>query len=513
MTNRYLYITLLAILGPSPLLATLGSAANYGLEADGVAQSQTADRAPRLVVSIAVDQLRSDFLEAFAPLYGDNGFKRLLQGTIYTSASYPFTPVDRASAVAALASGVTPYYNSIVGQRWLNRETLRPVWCTDDAKNPGVQTAQSASPVNLSTSTTGDELKVATGGQALVWSVAPYCDAAVMAGGHAANGALWIDDAQGLWCTSQYYLSTLPQWVNNVNRKDAPAKKAGGKDVQRYRRYKSSATVNGDVTTMACECMANNAMGTDNVTDLLCITYFAGGNGEQHHSDNARKELQDTYVKLDSELARLMAAAERQTGKGNTLFVLTSTGYSEEKEEADYQKYRIPTGTFYMNRTADLLNMYMGAIWGQGRYVEKTFRNHIFLNHSLLDKKTISIADATGRAQELLVMMAGVRNVYTSLQLLTLGNEQIGRVRSGYNPERCGDLVVETAPGWRVLTESTNESEYTRAAFMQFPIIFFGTGIKAQRIQTPVTTDRIAPTIAKAIRIRAPNACSSEPLF
>ena len=37
-------------------------------------------------------------------------------------------------------------------------------------------------------------------------------------------------------------------------------------------------------------------------------------------------------------------------------------------------------------------------------------------------------------------------------------------------------------------------------------------GLKAQRVTTPATVDRIAPTIAKAIRIRAPNACSSAPL-
>jgi len=32
-------------------------------------------------------------------------------------------------------------------------------------------------------------------------------------------------------------------------------------------------------------------------------------------------------------------------------------------------------------------------------------------------------------------------------------------------------------------------------------------------VAIPVTTDRIAPTIAKSIRIRAPNACTAEPLF
>jgi len=154
-----------------------------------------------------------------------------------------------------------------------------------------------------------------------------------------------------------------------------------------------------------------------------------------------------------------------------------------------------------------------GAIWGQGKYVETTFRNHIFLSHSLLDTKKISLSTATNRAQELLVMMEGVRNVYTSLQLLTISNEQIQLVRGGYYPERCGDLVIETAPGWRVLTENTGESEYLRASFFQFPIIFYGANVEAMRESQPVTTDRIAPTLARMMRVRAPNACSAKPLF
>ena len=144
--------------------------------------------------------------------------------------------------------------------------------------------------------------------------------------------------------------------------------------------------------------------------------------------------------------------------------------------------------------------------------METTFRNHIFLSHSLLDTKKISISNATSRAQELLVMMQGVRNVYTSLQLLTISNEQIQLVRSGYHPERCGDLVIETAPGWRVLTENTGESEYLRASFFQFPIIFYGAKMEAKRVSQHVTTDRIAPTLARIMRVRAPNACSAEPL-
>ena len=106
-----------------------------------------------------------------------------------------------------------------------------------------------------------------------------------------------------------------------------------------------------------------------------------------------------------------------------------------------------------------------------------------------------------------------MRNVYTSLQLLTISNEQIQKVRRGYSPERCGDLVIETAPGWRVLTENTGESEYMRAPFQQFPVIFYGAGVTAQRLAQRITTDRIAPTLARKMHIKAPNACTAEPLF
>jgi len=526
MTNRYLYITLLAILGFTP---------------ESVAQDMQLKTTPRLVVSIAIDQLRTDYLEAFAPLYGEGGLKRLLtEGMVFTNVSYPFTPVDRASAIAAIATGTTPYYNSIVGSRWLNRETLRPVGCVDDAKFTGMLTAETASPSGISTSTLGDELKVATGGKALVYSVAPFRDAAVLAAGHAADGAFWIDDVYGDWCSSIYYLRNVPAWLQSYNDFNAPGKKIGNTlwepfgrasstfnfylqtesekpfkhkftGYKRFSDYKQSGLVNGDVTEMAKQCMSAAAMGTDRVTDLLYLTYYAGPFGNRSTTD-CQMELQDTYVRLDYELSNLIDHTTRTFGADNVVFFITSTGYSDV-EAADYARFHIPTGTLNMNRTANLMNMYLGAIWGQDNYVETIFRNQIFLNHKLLETKKISIGEASSRAQEIVAMMAGVRNVYTSLQLLTSQSLQTEKIRNAFHPQHCGDIIIEAAPGWTILNEDTQESEMSVASFTQFPIIIFGAGIRAERIQTPVTTERIAPTIARSIRIRAPNACSSEPLF
>lgn len=430
-------------------------------------QAQSIQPAPRLVVNIAIDQLRTDYIEHFAPLYGEDGFKKLIQkGRIYEAANYPFAPVDRASAIAAIATGATPHYNNIVGTQWLDRTTLRPVQCTDDEQF-------GTSPQKMATSTIGDELKVATKGVAIVYSVAHDRDAAVLSGGHAADGAFWINEKSGRWTTSSYY----PKATQSI--------------IRTYESAHGTTRDNDDIANFSVACVENMAMGRDNITDMLSVTLSA----KTTDISNWQTAMEIVYVKLDKTIASLIKRIEDKVGSDNVLFVLTSTGYTAD-EPVDYQRYRIPTGTFYINRTCNLLNMYLGAIYGQGQYVEASYHNQIYLDRKLIEQRRISFSDVVMRSKELLVQTAGVRSVATS----------------PYNPAVSGDLVVETAPGWQIINEDTHENFYSRAAFVPFPIVFYGAGTKPERITTPATVDRIAPTIAKAIRIRAPNACSSAPL-
>ena len=97
-------------------------------------QAQNIPAVPRLVVGLTIDQLRTDYIEAFSALYGERGFKRLWrEGRIYRNAEYDFINVDKSSAVAAIYSGTTPYTNGIVGDNWMDRSTLRVLNCVDDA--------------------------------------------------------------------------------------------------------------------------------------------------------------------------------------------------------------------------------------------------------------------------------------------------------------------------------------------------------------------------------------------
>jgi hypothetical protein len=409
----------------------------------------------------------------------------LTEGAFYTNASYSFTPVDRASAAASLSTGTTPYYHGVTGEEWLDRSTLRPVRAVHDPR-------QGYSPRQLGTSTLGDELKVASNGVSKVFAFAATPENAILSAGHAADGAAWIQS--GKWVITNYY-EPLNQWLRGYTRLYSPTVDKLATPNTDYK------TQNSNVTDIAVECLKNSGMALDDKTDLLSIGYSVAPHMEG-------------YVALDRTIAQLVDSVSKRVPLDRVLFVLTSTGSARvENEQNNNGKYRIPTGKFDIQRTVNLLNMYLGATFGTAQYVETVYQNQLFLDHKLLERKNINMSDLLRRAQEFIMQLSGVRHVYTASQLTTSDSNQLERIRNGFNVEKCGDLMIEIAPGWELVNESNHTSTTSRVSNIPFPIIFFGAGVKAQRIQTPVTADAIAPTIARIIRIRAPNACSAEPLF
>ncbi len=492
---------------------------------------------PRLVVGISIDQLRSDYLNAFMPLYGEGGFKLLLdKGQIYPNVQYQHTPIDRASAIATIVTGTVPYNHGIIAEEWMHRSELHTNFCVDDRQYKGVETSDCSSPKNLLVSTIGDELKVATHGKALVYSIAPNREAAVLAAGHAADWAMWIDNQSGRWAGTTYYGQT-PSWFRYVessaiaNRISSlvwgPYNNTGSYNYyltttqkpfshsftgdSKFRIFKTSGLVNEEVTKAVRYCMENGGAGMDEVTDFLSVCYYAG---DFQGTATTTTELQDTYTRLDEELATLLQRIDKLVGLDKTLIFITSTGYDDIDHTGDLSKYRIPTGNFNINRCATLLNMYLCAMYGNGQYVESYYGNQFYLNHKLLEQKQLKLAEVLEHCEDFLFQFSGVRDVFTAHRI-TQGawTPGISAIRNGFNPKCSGDIIVQVSPGWNLVNEDRNTKKMQRDSFFEFPLIFFGYTIKAERVSTPVTVDCIAPTVAHHIRIRAPNACSTSPLF
>ncbi len=505
-------------------------------------QAQTVPASPKLVVGLVIDQLRTDYIEAFSSLYGERGFKRLWkEGRIYRNAEYNFENIDKASSIAAIYTGTVPGINGIIGSKWIDRTTTRPVNCVEDKGFMGIYTEETTSASSILTSTISDELKVATQGKALVYSIAPCREAAILAAGHAGDGAFWINSESGKWCGTTYY-PDFPYWVTKYNDQKGldfrigditwtprhPVEKyrflttewsqTGFKyrfDDQKknkYRKLIASPYVNDEVNLLAAECLYSSPMGEDEVPDMLSLTYYAG-NYDHKTVMEACLEMQDTYVRLDKSIADLLDMVDKKVGLQNTVFFIASTGYTDA-EAPDLNKYRIPAGEFHMNRCAALLNMYLMAIYGQGQYVESYQGLQIYLDRKLIEDRQLSLPEIVSKSADFLIQFSGVNEVYTSYRLL-LGawTPEVYRIRNSYHRKRSGDLLIDVLPGWTIVEENPVHNKLVRKSYIPAPLIFLGGNIKPEIIQTPVNIDCIAPTIAGFMRIRAPNACTTTPLI
>lgn len=509
------------------------------------ALSQTNGGTPKLVLGIVVDQLRSDYINLLQERFGETGFNRLIKnGAYFENVDFNCANIDVASGTAMVVSGTYPKYNGISQSKVFDAQKKVAVPILNDANYLGNFTTETFSPKALKVSTISDELKVNNDGLGSVFSFAPDAQQAIIMAGHAANGAFWINDADGKWSTTTYY-KDVPNCVQNRNyntpliaRLDtlswSPAMLMAqyidipdayrfnrfhysfGKNVlNRFTNYKNSGMVNEEVTSVAIECINSLNLGRRGLLDMVNVGYSAAPYEYSTNADN-RLELQDTYVRLDAQLGRLLTAVDKQVGLENTVIYLTSTGHFNEQFIPD-GRYNIPSGEFYPERAVSLLNIYLIALYGNGQWVDSYYDRAIFLNRNLIKEKNLDLSAIRAKACEFLRQMSGVYAVYSFEEILNNPvTEDLSDLNHSMIPSNQGDLVLDVMPGWTIVEKVNTKQEKTivRHNAVSTPaIIFAPQAVKPQRIGEATDVRFIAPTISRILRIRSPNAAAFMPLI
>ena len=151
---------------------------------------------PRVVLQITVDQLRGDMLARYRDRFGPGGFRRLLdEGTVFTNAHYGTGNTFTAAGHAVLVTGADTPEHGMVANDWWDRETGKTIYCTADSAHQllGEPTKAGAgtSPLNLTSTTLGDELVGATNGRSRAFAVAGKDRSAIIPGGHRGKVFWW----------------------------------------------------------------------------------------------------------------------------------------------------------------------------------------------------------------------------------------------------------------------------------------------------------------------------------
>jgi predicted AlkP superfamily pyrophosphatase or phosphodiesterase len=511
----------------------------------------------KLVVGIVVDQMRYDYLNRFDDSFGEDGFKRIREkGTEFTYAHFNYMPTVTAAGHSSVYTGSVPYYHGIIGNEWYDKNLNREVYCTEDTtvSSIGVEGDEGKmSPRNLLSNTITDQLKLYSSGHSKVFSICIKDRGAILPGGHSADGAFWYSYSTGKFISSSYYYKTLPEWVVKFNDKQYPDKYLQqdwdlSLSVDRYDiSSKDEAEWEGDMFNegktsfphslkkidpayrystlmytpfgnqllleLAKETIVNENLGKGKYADFLAVSFSSTDFIGHAYGPNS-VEVQDTYIKLDRQIAELLSFLDENIGKDNYILFLTAD-HGASEAHGFLKTIKQPSGE--VNRTAvmDSIKKLISSDFKAEGIIKGYSDNHIYFDYDVLKRNNLDRIDIENKTAFYLGTVPGIKNVYTRTELNKQqpGREKRSYVLNGFNNKRSGDVVYEFSSGYHEVTGNTATHNTTYSYDTHVPVLFYGSGVPAKKINLPVFITDIAPTVAGLLGITEPRDCIGIPLL
>lgn len=512
--------------------------------------------APRLVVGIVVDQLRHDMLLRYWGDFGEGGFKRLMNdGFVFENARFDYMPTFTGPGHASVYTGTTPAVHGIMGNDWYVRELGRATYVTDDETVETVGSATDAgkmSPRWMLSTTIGDELWLHTNERARVLGISLKDRGAILPAGHTGQ-AYWLDYDTGEFITSSYYRDALPEWLAAFNARglvrqylaapwetlrpladydeslpdDNPYEALFPGETRPVFPHDLPALIGeeglglvaytpfGDelLLELALAAVEAENLGRGAVSDMLAIS-FSSPDHIGHRYGPMSVEVQDAYLRLDRQIARLLAFLDRRVGRGSVLVFLTSD--HGVAHEPNYLADRsIPVGRFMGRPVIAGLRERLLERYGEDFFV--AWRNlQVFLDRDRIRAAGLDLREVQEAAALYMLEQNGVAGAL-SAHALVFGEFVQGHralVQRGFSARRSGDVVVWLEPHWLPMWSPTLRTTHGSAYSYdtRVPLIWHGWGIPSGRSAEPVQISDIASTLAVLLGTPFPSGNTGTPM-
>lgn len=501
---------------------------------------------PKLVVGIVIDQMRWDFLYRYTARYSDNGFKRLInEGFTCENTFIPYTPASTAPGHTCIYTGSVPGIHGIIGNTWYSRQLHREVYCTEDSSASSVGSTSDAgkmSPQNLWATTVTDELRLAANFRSKVIGIALKDRGAILPAGHAANAAYWFDNANGAFITSSYYMKDLPAWATQFNAKKLPDQylqqnwntlypiktysqssgdeksyesnfASGGTafphltaNIQKdkYNVLRSTPYGNSLTMEMAKAAIEGESLGQNDNTDFLAVS-FSSPDYIGHAFGPNSVEAEDTYLRLDKELASFLNFLDKKIGKGQyTVFL--SADHGAAQVPAYLKENRIPAGVMNEKDIETSLNDLIEKRFKIKNGVERITNYQVYLNQAITDADEPKVKKAV--IEHLLTYAAVAGAVDLQKLAETPLTQHVKNVFiNGYNQKLSGDILYFYKPQYFEGSNKGTTHGLWNPYDSHIPLLFFGWGVKKGKTNRETYMTDIAATIAALLHIQMPSGC------
>ncbi len=519
-------------------------------------KNETVER-PKIVIGIVVDQMRWDYIYRFYDRYGNDGFKRILKGGFECRQTLiDYLPTFTGPGHACVYTGSVPAIHGIAGNEWVDRQTGKMWYCVSDTsvnQVGGNKEKSSMSPANMLTTTVSDELRLATNFKSKVYGVAIKDRASILPAGHMANAAYWYDSKSGNFVSSSFYSNPKPEWLKLFNnRKVADSLLMGGwhtlYDVCTYQQstldsneyeapfswesapvfphvfdklsekerrsvIKSVPAGNTYTSLMAKACIEGEQLGKGAATDFLAISFSSTDYVGHRYAPNSI-EIEDTYLRLDKEIAELLHYFDNQFGRNKYLLMLTAD-HGGAHNAGFLADNHVPSGVEPDSLTARL-NKYIDSIYHIKKCVVFSDNYQVRMNEALLKEMHVDRDAIRQHIIEWLRLLPQVSFVVDmeDFNKTALPERLKTIVANGYHHNRSGDIQVILNPGWYDMSgkyQGTTHGSWNPYD-AHIPLLWYGWHVRHGSTSAPVNMTDIAPTFADMLHIQMPNGNIGHPI-
>ena len=509
---------------------------------------------PKLVVVIALDQFRADYLARFEAHFGDAGFKRLLREGASFTGHYGHYATYTGPGHALLLSGSYPYVNGISSNKFYNPATSRSEAMVFDGQSKilGLQDTPAdmdVSPRNFYGSTVGDELILAQGRQAKTIALATKGRGAILMGGRMAK-TYWMNDDTGDMTTSTYYASALPAWVETWNKKkladswfgktwdralpvtayataaaDDTASEGGWKGLGKtfphkvdgklkapgpdyYEALCATPYANDWELDFAKAAIESEQLGQRGVTDMLAISLSATDLAG-HDFGPMSQEVQDIVVRTDKQMGEFLDWVYSKLGKDEVTVVL-SADHGGVPIPEQLTSFGFSAGRIKKKAISEVVEKALKDKFGGEKWVVAMEDPHIFLDRKKIEEKKLKPEDVERVAGEAAARLEGFGGYFTRTSLLQgkVPDSDLGRsILRTYFVPRGGDVVMWTLPFYIWGKYAEKDQGTTHGTFYRYdtdvPVLISGPGVKPGKYGTHEMVD-LAPTLSHLLGIAVP---------
>jgi len=511
------------------------------------------DAHPKLVVVLVIDQFREDYLERYRKDFKGIGFNLFLDhGSYFPDCYYDYGNLMTAPGHSTLGTGAYTDGHGIAGNEWwdLSRNTKRPITSVEDPRYSIVGLSngarlEGASPRNLLATTVGDEVRLATQGEAKLFGVSLKDRAAILLAGHTANGAYWIDPQSGAFITSTYYMPSLPDWATAFNQGDSAAQArttaSVATDAPFYAKVGPTDAAIQYELQFAEALITGENLGTGNVTDVLTIS-ISSTDILGHRVGPDSPEQRQLVDQLDGNLDGFFRWLDHNVPGGlHSIWIALSADHGVAPIPANAQQLGVPAATLNLKALVAALNKSMNDRFSPGEQLAYLLPHqelpYIALNIPVFERAGINEIEAERAIQDSIPAAIKTLQPESSTQLdsavhpsavrlppeprifRTYTRLQMASLQPGLPPTEFGRIIAHSySPngGWYVMvlpdayqiqssgSGTTHFSPYSYDRHV--PLAFYGSvftpGVFRGRVQ-PVD---LAATLAALLNVNQPSA-------